>query len=284
MTGSLMSATRKVATTAIAAASVLLLVSCTTGSPAGGAATTATSSAAVSSGSAPESTGGQSPPGPPSVEPTNSAADEAHGTVSATGTPGPLEPALLADGDVPGFTQTSKGDLEQAAAQAESAAAGTAALAVQPAECDPVVKSLISRASGIYKAMSSGALQGFGSSTGQLITEAIVKAPAASAYVVNGAGLGGCASATATTGPTQAKITIQPIALQLGDASAGAFLTQTIDVGGGAITTVTGNVSITKNGSVVALALTGASDDPAALNALLMATAQKAYAKAEPAL
>ncbi|WP_153503406.1 hypothetical protein [Cumulibacter manganitolerans] len=270
------------AVTAIAAASSVLLASCTTGAPSADApATTAPAAASSATGAEPTA---QSTPGAPSAAPTNSAADEAHGTVTATGTAGPLEPALLAGGDVPGFAQTSKGDLEQAAAQAESASAATAALAVQPAQCEAIVKSLITRASGIYQAMSTGAVQGFASSTGQLLTEAIVKAPDAAAYVVDDAGLAGCPTVTATTGPTQAKITIEPLSLQLGEASTGAFLTQTVNVGGGAITTVTGNVSITKNGTVVALALTGATDQPAELKALLATTAQKAYAKAEPAL
>lgn len=220
-------------------------------------------------------------PAPPTTAGPSAVPDDVHGTVQPTGTPGPLEPSLLADGEVPGFQLTSKGDLEQAAAQADTAQQAAASMSVQPAQCDGPVKSLIAHAAGIYQAMSVGAAQGFSSSTGVQLTEVVVVEPDAGPYLVDVSGIAGCESSTATTGAVPTAITIEPIALGLGDSSSGAFMTQKIDVGGSSVTTVTGNVSITKNGGVVALSLTGPSDDPAALKALFEQTAQQAYAKAE---
>lgn len=225
---------------------------------------------------------------PGSAQPPSSGSsgppDDVHGTVQPTGTPGPLEPTLLTNGDVPGFQLTSKGDLEQAAAQAANASQAAAGMSVQPAQCDEPVKSLIAHASGIYQAMSVGAAQGFSSSTGVQLTEAVVGASSSAPYILDAAGIEGCQSATATTGAVAATITIEPIDPGLGDSSSGAFLTQKIDVGGSSITTVTGYVSVTKNGGVVALSITGPGEDPAALKAVLEQTAQKAYSKAEPSL
>lgn len=239
--------------------------------------------------SAPASSGPAAPtsPGTPAA-PTGSAAgtgkpDVGHGTATATGTPGPLEPTLLGEGDVPGFQVTSKGDLEQAAAQAATAAQAASAMSFQPPQCDALVKGLIAHAAGIYQAMSVGAAQGFSSSTGVQLAEAVVLAPDAAPYIVEASGVAGCETVTATTGAATATLSIEPLSLGIGDSSSGAFITQQISVAGTVVTTVTGNVSVVRNGGVVALSITGPSEDPGQLRDLLVSTAKKAYPKAEPA-
>lgn len=258
-------------------AAALLLSGCSTGAP-----KSAPSTSASSTSQAPVITSPPSDAAPGSA--TNTAPDDGHGTVTATGAPGPLEAQLLGDGDVPSFSVTSKGDVEQAAGQAQSAAQATAGMSVQPAPCDPLLKSLIARTASIYGALGTGSVQGFSSSTGQILTEAIVGPAHAAGLAVDTTGIEGCADAVATMGAAQAKVAIEAISLSIGDSSRGAFVTQALNVGGGTVTTVTGNISIEKNGSIVALTLTGPSEDPAAMKALFIEAAKKAYAKAEPAL
>lgn len=225
------------------------------------------------------------PPAPTGEAPvTNTAPDDGHGSVTATGAPGPNEAELLGEGEVPGFALTGKGDLEMASAQAENVAAQIAAISVEPAGCDPLLKSLLTSPAAIYQALSFGSVQGFSSDTGQLMAEAIATGPAASALVVDTTGIEGCSAVTATQGGMQSQVTIEPIVLSLGDSASGAFVTQTINAGGDPITTVTASVSVQQGDSVLALTLTGQAADPATLKPIFESAATNAYNKAAPAL
>lgn len=280
-----------------AALATLALAGCGTAAPKEPSdptqATTTTSAAPSSSSSAAQVPPSGPPPGGASSSGSGTTAqppagtdapDDAHGTATATGAPGPNESELLVAGEVPGFIVTGKGDLEMASAQAENVAAQIGAVTVQPATCEPLVKSLLTSPAAIYQALSFGSVQGFSSDTGQLMAEAIASGPQAGNLVVDTAGIGGCASLTVTQGGMPAQVTVEPIQLALGDSTAGAFLTQTINAGGDPVTTVTASVSIRKGQSVVALTLTGQSGNPSALKKTFEAAATNAYQKAAAAL
>lgn len=278
----------------LVAAGVLVaavVAGCSTGAPdvspapTGSAPTGSAAPPSTVTSEAPPSGSVAPPPAPTGSAPTqNTAPDEGHGTATATGTPGPNEAELLAEGEVPGFVLTGKGDLEMASSQAENVAAQIAAISVDPATCEPLVKSLMTKPAAIYQALSFGSVQGFSSDTGQLMAEAIASGPQAGSLAIDTAGITDCAAVTSTQGGMSADLTIEPVALSLGDASSGAFVTQTIKAGGDPITTVTASVSVMKGDSVVALTLTGQTDDAAALKKIFEAAATNAFTKAAPAL